>query len=120
MVITYCIFLLTSFNFVFDKGYMTASWDYDKMLYDYKIITPQRPFLVNEIKVKIEEEYKEWDCKQLITCEPADWIGIDGYGKAKPEDHCTYEFKTIMSTKNPVNFPEYVAYCEEITYKFNN
>ena len=55
--------------------------------------------------------HKEWECKQLITCEPADWIGIDGHGKAKPEDYCKYEYKTIMSPENPVNFPEYGAYC---------
>lgn len=57
---------------------------------------------------------RKWQCKQVVTCEPADWIGIDGYGKAKPEDHCQYEYKTITATKNPANYPEYGASCEEI------
>lgn len=53
-----------------------------------------------------------WDCKLVKTCEPADWIGIDGNGRARPEDHCEYEYKIVQSFENPAINSGYGSYCE--------
>lgn len=57
---------------------------------------------------------KTWECRQVVTCERADWIGIDGNGAADPEDHCEYEFTTEKAEKNPANYPSYGAYCNRV------
>ena len=57
----------------------------------------------------------EYECQRLITCEPADWIGIDGNGRAKPKDHCTYKTTTEYSTTIPhLNFESYGESCKLI------